>query len=126
MQFINAFFAATTIAIALAREIPAPKPKSTSEFGFEREGQILICEDPDFHKCTNVTYMQDACVGLAPQNLDNVMTSFDTFAYGCEFYNLAMCDKDNTNFVFRGAITDLLTSSYSSFNDQITSFRCGT
>ncbi|EKD12384.1 hypothetical protein MBM_09418 [Drepanopeziza brunnea f. sp. 'multigermtubi' MB_m1] len=92
MRFINVLFAATIIAIAHAEE-PMPEwedpdrnRKVPVEDASGRMGILLVCEDPWWKNCENVTYFQDKCMGLGPYNLDNKMTGFDTYSYGCEFY----------------------------------------
>ncbi|KAI9052057.1 hypothetical protein LZ554_004310 [Drepanopeziza brunnea f. sp. 'monogermtubi'] len=115
MRFINAFFAATTFAIAIAEEQAPP-----------REGFLQICERPGFQICKNVTYYQDRCVDLEEFGLEKRMTGFDTFGYGCEFYGSDVCLTDLEYFVYRGAIVDLLETEYASNNDKISAFRCGT
>ncbi|KAJ5038228.1 uncharacterized protein L3040_007095 [Drepanopeziza brunnea f. sp. 'multigermtubi'] len=128
MRFINALFAATIIAVAHAVE-PQPPPgqdPKNPEGASTRLGQLLVCEDPDWKKCTNITYLQDKCFGLDEFDLNDKMTGFDTFSTGCEFYGLDSCETDDFYFVWRGAVTDLLATNYSLSNDQISAFRCGT
>ncbi|KAJ5042453.1 uncharacterized protein L3040_005001 [Drepanopeziza brunnea f. sp. 'multigermtubi'] len=132
MRFINVLFAATIIAIAHAEE-PMPEwedpdrnRKIPDENASGRMGILLVCEDPWWKNCENVTYLQDKCMGLGPYNLDDKMTGFDTYSYGCEFYGPGTCETDDSYFVWRGAVTDLLSTGYYKSNDQISSFRCGT
>ncbi|EKD16748.1 uncharacterized protein L3040_001486 [Drepanopeziza brunnea f. sp. 'multigermtubi'] len=116
MRLTNALFAAITFAIAVAQD-------PEGEF---RSGQLYFCQDPDFHKCQNITYDQDNCVDLEDLGLMEVMTGFNTFGYGCEFYGGDQCVVNDFYFAFRGNISDLLLSEYSKSNDRITAFRCGT
>ncbi|KAJ5047697.1 uncharacterized protein L3040_003516 [Drepanopeziza brunnea f. sp. 'multigermtubi'] len=115
MRSVTAFLATTAIAIAVVNgATPA------------RRGQLYVCQDPDFTTCLNVTYNQDECTPLNESGLDNVMTGFNTYDYGCEFYGSATCLTNEEYFTYRGAIPDLLLSKYAVTNDRISSFRCGT
>ncbi|KAJ5052267.1 uncharacterized protein L3040_002021 [Drepanopeziza brunnea f. sp. 'multigermtubi'] len=52
-------------------------------------GKVTLCRDPDFQICADILYIQDICNplgGLGGIEIDNSMTSFDTYTYGCEFF----------------------------------------
>ncbi|KAI9054871.1 hypothetical protein LZ554_002015 [Drepanopeziza brunnea f. sp. 'monogermtubi'] len=121
MLFINALLAAATFAITTAQGD-----------NYKRIGKILLCRNPDYKICADIPYNQDICTsiwGMGGIEIDNSMTSFDTYGYGCEFFKSETCDGNDGSFAHRGAVKDLLTDEsgkYADFNDAVSSFRCGT
>ncbi|KAJ5046841.1 uncharacterized protein L3040_004066 [Drepanopeziza brunnea f. sp. 'multigermtubi'] len=122
MIFTNSIYAALLAASAVTAA-PSPGPPRNPEDPMD----VLLCEDPAYHKCQYVPIVFHQCINV-PAELQDKISSLDTWGYSCTFYDDGNCSAIkglSRSADYRGSCGELsLRPSIYFLNDAISSFKC--
>ncbi|EKD18035.1 hypothetical protein MBM_03807 [Drepanopeziza brunnea f. sp. 'multigermtubi' MB_m1] len=139
MIFTNSIYAALLAASAVTAA-PSPGPPRNPDDPMD----VLLCEDPAYHKCQYVPIVFNKCSKISlpnlfeivahesqvnvPAELQDKISSLDTWGYSCTFYDDGNCSAIkglSRSADYRGSCVELsLYPSINFLNDAISSFKC--
>ncbi|KAI9050213.1 hypothetical protein LZ554_006353 [Drepanopeziza brunnea f. sp. 'monogermtubi'] len=117
-MFVNTIVAAAILAASVVTAAPS------TLVARQRQGTVHFCLDPNYVDCYDKPYTVNECVDFPKKDkFNDAITSMQLYGVKCRFYELQGCSS--LSFELTRDIPDFLLEETLTYNDWISSFKCG-
>ncbi|KAL1801762.1 hypothetical protein ACET3X_002104 [Alternaria dauci] len=116
------FFKTITLALfASSAVFAASIPKQIEER--QVNPSVQICSNKDYHDCDTINFHFGVCQNVG--RLNDKVSSLKANGHNCVFYNDTGCRTGGGQIATKGDVANIRTdSSFSTMNDDVSSFEC--